>query len=359
MVHGRELATDVLGAETGGDIEEYASVRAAPAGLHLTVDGACHLVAGEELRWAPVVGMVVVPAVTLGLRIRGFGREHFGDVVEHEPLAVRVAEDTPVAAYGLGDEEAPDRHRPHHAGGMELDALHLDGVGAGPQGHRHTVAGRLPRVGGVHPAPADAASGQNHRLGGEGDELAARAPVADRAGDDPVSVAEEPEDLHLHEDLDPVGHRLLLQGPDQLETGPVPHVGQAGVAMATEVALEDQPVLGPIEEGAPLLELADSVGGLLGVQLSHPPVVEHLPAAHGVAEVDLPVVLGVDVPESGGHTTLGHHRMGLAQQGLAHQSGAQPLGIRFDGGSETGATGTDDDDVEVVGFVLRHVFDTP
>ena len=123
----------------------------------------------------------------------------------------------------------------------------------------------------------------------------------------------------------PVGHRLLLQRADHLEAGPVADVGEAGVAVAAEVALEDAPVRGAVEQGAPLLELEDAVGRLLGVELGHAPVVEHLAAAHGVAEVDLPVVLGVDVAHGRGDTALGHHGVGLAEQRLAHQRGARPL----------------------------------
>ena len=134
---------------------------------------------------------------------------------------------------------------------------------------------------------------------------------------------EEPEHLDLHEHLDAVGHRLLLQGADQLEAGAVADVGQPGEPVAAEVALEDQAVLGPVEQRPPVLELADPVGGLLGVELGHAPVVEHLAAPHGVAEVDLPVVLGVDVAQGGGHAAFGHDGVGLAQQGLAHQGGAQ------------------------------------
>src|SRR5664280_606592 len=95
------------------------------------------------------------------------------------------------------------------------------------------------------------------------------------------------------------------------------------------------------------------------MELGHAPVVEHLAAPHGVAEVDLPVVLGLDVPEGGGDAALGHHRVGLAQQRLAHQGGAQPHGLRLDGRPQAGAAGTDDDDVEVVGLVLSHWSDTP
>ena len=269
--------------------------------------------------------------------------------------ALGVPEHAAVAPDPLGDQDAPDRQGPHHPGGMELHRLHVDEVGPGPQGHGVAVSGRLPGVRGVHPALADAPGGQHHGLGLEHHELTAGPPVADQARDGAVAVPEQAEDLHLHEHVDAVGHRLLLQGADELQPGAVAHVGQPGETVAAEVPLEDEAVLGPVEEGPPILQLPDPVGSLLGMELGHPPVVQHLAAAHGVPEVHLPAVLGIDVPEGGGHATLGHHRVGLAQEGLAHQRGAQPFGLGLDGGPEPGTAGADDDDVEFVGFVLCHV----
>ena len=111
---------------------------------------------------------------------------------------------------------------------------------------------------------------------------------------------------------------------------------------------EDPAVRGAVEQRAPGLELVDPVGRLLGVQLGHPPVVEHLAAAHGVAEVDLPVVLGVDVAHRGGDAALGHDGVGLAEQRLADERGAQPPSLGLDGGPQPGAAGADDDHVVVV-----------
>ena len=338
----------------GGDVEEHPAVGAAPARLHLAVDRAGHLVAGQQLGRSPAGRVVVVPLVALVLRVGRLRREHRRDVVEHEAVALGVAQHPAVPPDALGDQDAAHRQRPDHPGRMELHRLHVDEVGAGPQGHGMPVTGGLPRVGGVHPALADAAGGHHHRLGLEHHELAGRSPVADHPGHHAVGVVQEAEHLHLHEHLDAVGHRLLLQRTDQLEPGAVPDVGQPGVSVAAEVTLQDQPVLGPVEQGPPLLELADPVGRLLGVELGHPPVVEHLAAAHGVPEVDLPVVLLVDVPEGRGHATFGHHRVGLAQQGLADQRGAQSPGPGLDRRPQPGAAGADDDDVEVVGLVLSH-----
>ena len=52
--------------------------------------------------------------------------EDVGDVVEHEPLALGVAQHAAVAADRLGDEDALDRRRPDHAGRVELHELHVD-----------------------------------------------------------------------------------------------------------------------------------------------------------------------------------------------------------------------------------------
>ena len=91
--------------------------------------------------------------------------------------------------------------------------------------------------------------------------------------------------------------------------------------MAAEVALADQAVGGAVEQGAPLLQLPHPLGRLLGVQLGHAPVVEQLAAAHGVAEVDLPVVFGLQVAHGRGDAALGHHGVRLAEQALADDGG--------------------------------------
>jgi hypothetical protein len=55
---------------------------------------------------------------------------------------------------------------------------------------------------------------------------------------------------------------VLLERADHLEAGAVADVREARVPMTAEVALEDEPVLGAVEERAPLLELEDAVGRL-------------------------------------------------------------------------------------------------
>ena len=149
---------------------------------------------------------------------------------------------------------------------------------------------------------------------------------------------------------------LVLEGPDHLQAGAVADVGEPRVGMPAEVALEDAAVLGAVEDGAPLLQLADPVGRLLGVELGHPPLVEELAAAHRVAEVDLPAIASVGAGQGRGDPALGHDRVGLAQERLADQRRLRPLRRGLDRRPETRAAGADDHDVVLVLFVFVHVF---
>ncbi len=145
---------------------------------------------------------------------------------------------------------------------------------------------------------------------------------------------------------------MLLEGANHLESGPVSHVREARVFVASEVALQNAPVGRAVEEGAPLFELLDAVGGFHGVKLRHSPLVEIPAALHRVAEVDLPVVLRLDVAERRRHAALGHDRVGLAEQRLAHETYAGPLGARLNRGSQSGAPGADDEHVVLMRFEL-------
>src|SRR5207237_9050218 len=98
-----------------------------------------------------------------------------------------------------------------------------------------------------------------------------------------------------------------------------PPLTQPRIAMSAEAALQDAAVPRSIEERSPSLELAHAVGRFLGVQLGHAPVVDVLPAAHGVGEMDLPAVAFVDVGEGRRDAALGHPGGRLPEQRLADQ----------------------------------------
>ena len=72
-------------------------------------------------------------------------------------------------------------------------------------------------------------------------------------------------------------------------------VNTEGLMATTHAFLEDliqadEAFLVAVEHCAPFLEEAHFLGGVLRVELGHPPLVEKFPTAHGVAEVHLPVV---------------------------------------------------------------------
>ena len=75
-----------------------------------------------------------------------------------------------------------------------------------------------------------------------------------------------------------------------------------------------------------------------------------LAAAHGVGEMDAPVVAVVDVAHRGRHAAFGHDGVGLAQQRFAHQADLHAGRRGFDRGAQSGAARADDQHVEFVRF---------
>jgi hypothetical protein len=211
----------------------------------------------------------------------------------------------------------------------------------------------LPRVRCHLVGLADPARGQDDRWGTEHHEAARLPPVGEGARD-ATPIREEPRDRALHEHLDPRLDGPVLERADHLEPGAIAHMGQPGIPVTAEVALEYAAVRGAVEQGAPRLELEHPVRGLLGVDLCHAPVAQHLAAPHGVPEVDPPVVLRVDVGQRGGDPALGHHGVRLAEQRLAHQRCPRPPGGGLDGRPEPRPTGPHDNHIERVGLVVGH-----
>jgi len=158
-------------------------------------------------------------------------------------------------------------------------------------------------------------------------------------------------DIALHVDVDALVHRVLLEGADHLEPRAVAHVGEARVAVPAEVALADEAVLGAVEQRAPFLQLEHAVRRLHGVQLGHAPVVEHLAPAHGVAEVDLPVVLFPDIAHGRRDAALRHHGVGFAEERLADERGLDAGRARLHRLPAAPPPRPDDKDVVLVGLV--------
>ena len=244
-------------------------LRPAP-GLDLGVDRARHLIARQQFGRAPVVGLVGVPAVGLFLGLRVLRAEHVRHVVEHEPLALGVAQHAAVAADRLGDQQAGHRQRPDHAGRVELDELHVQQRCAREQRERVPVAAVLPGVRRDLVRPPDAAGGQDDRRRLEQHEPPRVADVPEGAGDPAGRVLQQPGDRRLREHPD---HRVrvagrqrvlllqgddpLLQGPDHLQPGTVAHVREPRVLVPAEVPLRDLAVRCPVEQRAPRLQLPE------------------------------------------------------------------------------------------------------
>ncbi len=366
VVHGRQPLDDLIGGQARGDIQVHAAVRRPAPGLHFLIDGAGDFVTGQQIRCAPGGVVVLQPLVRLFDGLGVLALEHRRDVAEHESFALGVLEHAAVTAHRLGDQDALHRRRPDHAGRMELQELHIDQRRPGAQRQRVPVAGVLPGVRCHLVGLADATGGDHDRGGLEDDETPGFTPVPEGPGD-PVAVLEQFGDGAFGEDLDArlvvAGLRevlllqrddLLLEGADELEPGAVADVRQPRIGVAAEVALADPAVLGPIEQRPIGFQLPHPVGGLLGVQFGHAPVVEELAPAHGVLEMGLPAVLVVGIAHGGRAAALGHDGVRLAEQGFADHRHRQPVLTGLDDRTQTGAAGADHEHVVLVPFDFRH-----
>ncbi len=155
----------------------------AAAGLDFRIDRPGDFVARQQIGGATVVTLVVVPAFGFFDSFRGLGFEEIGDVVEHESFVVGVLQRAAIAAHAFGDQDAAHAGRPDHARRMKLHELHVHQVGAGIRCHGDAIAGVFPRIRRDFPGFAAAAGGEHHGFALEHDELAALAPVAERAAD--------------------------------------------------------------------------------------------------------------------------------------------------------------------------------
>ena len=316
------------------DIEESAAVRTSPPFLDFAADAAGDVIAREQLWRTAGVLVALGVAPSLFFVVGGLVDVERRNLVEHEALAVFVAQHAAFAADAFRNQDAAHAGRPDHAGGMELDELHIHEGGAGAVGERLPIGSVLPTVAGDLVGSSDTAGGEHHGLGAEEMEAAALAVVAERAGD-AVAVLEQRQHGVLHEDIEAEMDAMILERSDHFEAGAVADVGEARVAMAAEIALQDTAIGCAIEKRAPGFEFAHAVGRFLGVEFGHAPVVEVLAAAHGVGKVDAPVVAIVHVGERGRDAAFGHDGVGFAEQRFGDDGGLGAFGGRFHRGSQS------------------------
>ena len=146
----------------------------------------------------------------------------------------------------------------------------------------------------------------------------------------------------------------LLQRSNELEAGGIADVRQPRIGVPAEVALAGQPLRRPVEDSAPLFELANPVRRLLGMDLRHPPVSEVLASLHGVTEMGLPRVPVVLVGEGRGSAALSHHSVGLAQHRLTDHGHADSRCAGLDSGPQPSSSSADDDNVMLMHHDVFH-----
>ena len=316
VVHAGELAFDDIGAVgqalfDPGDIEENAAMRAAAPFTYFALNAAGDVVARQEFGRAASFFIALRVAPAFFFVVGGLAFVERRNIVEHEALAVFVAQHAAFAADAFGDQDAAHAGRPHHAGGMELNELHVEQFRAGMISQRVAVAGVLPTVAGDLISASDTAGGEDDGLGAEEAEAPAFPVIAEDAGD-AIAVFQKRQHGDFHVEINALMDAVILEGADHLQTGAVAHMRQARIAVAAEVTLEDVAVFGTVKQRAPLLQFANAVGRFLRVQLRHSPMVEILAAAHGVGEMNTPTVAAVNVAHGRGDTAFGHHRVRFA-----------------------------------------------
>ncbi len=131
-------------------------------------------------------------------------------------------------------------------------------------------------------------------------------------------------------------------------------MGQPRIFVPAKIALQNAAVFGAIEQRSPGFQFAHAVRCFLGVQLRHAWVVQVLPAAHGVREMDAPVISVVHVAHRGRHSALRHHGVGFAQQRFADHANGNSTGRGLDGGAQSRAARANDQDIMFESLIVRH-----
>ena len=236
---------------------------------------------------------------------------------------------------------------------MKLDKLHIDQIRTRLVGQGMTIAGVLPAITGNLVGAPDAAGGQHESFGLEQTEPPALTIVTERAHH-AVAIFQQSDHGAFHVDINAPVHAVVLQRANHFQAGAVADVRQTRIFVAAEIALKNSPVLGAVKERAPRFQFADTVGRFFCVQLGHAPVVQVLPAAHRIGEMDLPVVPFVHVRQGRRDAAFGHHGVRLAQKRLADNAHRHPRGRGFNRRAQSRAAGPDDQDIVLEGLIFRH-----
>ena len=91
-------------------------------------------------------------------------------------------------------------------------------------------------------------------------------------------------------------YRLVLQGAYQFEAGTITDVTETPVGVRSKCALHNKTVVRSVEKRSPALEFEHALRRLLGKQLCHAPVIDHLAAPHRIGEVTCQLSSGSTLP---------------------------------------------------------------
>ena len=130
--------------------------------LHFAIDAASHVIARQQLRRTPrtLVALRIAPAFFFV--IGGRAAVVLRNIVEHEALAVFVAQHAAFAADAFRHQNALDAGRPHHPRGMELHEFHVEQRSSRIVGQRLAVGRIFPTIAGHFESAAHAAGRQHH-----------------------------------------------------------------------------------------------------------------------------------------------------------------------------------------------------
>ena len=95
-----------------------------------------------------------------------------------------------------------------------------------------------------------------------------------------------------------------------------------------------------------------SIRSFFRVQFGHAPVIEILAAAHGVGEMNAPVVAIVDVAHRRRHPTFRHHGVGFAEQRFRNHRDLHACRRRLHGRSQPCAARADDENVALYLLII-------
>src|SRR6266851_7978880 len=146
----------------------------------------------------------------------------------------------------------------------------------------------------------------------------------------------------------------ILKGTYHLETGAIANMTKTLESMTAKCSLQNLSVAGSIEHRSPLFQLANSIWGLLRMNLSHPPVVQKLPAAHRIAKMRAPIVRLVYIGNRCSDAAFSHDSVRLAEERFTDDTNPYSLTKGVDRRTQASAACPNNQHIMFVCFVLLH-----